>query len=277
MMSEYEVRKQMCDIGERVYARGMVAANDGNFSVKLNSNEILCTPTGVSKGFMTPSMICKVDAKGNVISTDGKHQPSSEVKMHLRVYEERPDVNAVVHAHPMYATAHAIAGIPLTKQIMPESTIFLGEIPIAKYGLPSTPEIPDSLEPFLQTHDAVLLENHGALAWGSDLMTAYFKLEGLEFYAQLCYTTEMLGGAKELPEYEVERLVDLRRGMDATGKHPCIEVEGACGITGQTGQASQPAKQAAPAPAAEAESDDLDIAALTAEITRKVMEHLQNK
>lgn len=268
MMSEYEVRKQMCDIGERVYNRGMVAANDGNFSVKISQNEILCTPTGVSKGFMTPSMICKVDAKGNVISTDGKHSPSSEVKMHLRVYEERPDVTAVVHAHPMYGTAHAIAGIPLIKQIMPESTIFLGEVPIAKYGLPSTPEIPDSLEPFLQSHDAVLLENHGALTWGPDLMAAYFKMEGLEFYAQLSYTAQMLGGAKELPTNEVQRLVDLRRSMNLPGKHPCIEQDGACGISGQT-------SQAATTPAAS--SAELDMRALTEEITRKVMEQLQGR
>lgn len=271
MMSEYEVRKQMCDIGVRVYNRGMVAANDGNFSVKISPNEILCTPTGISKGFMTPSMICKVDAKGNVISTDGKHTPSSEVKMHLRIYEERPDVTAVVHAHPMYGTAHAIAGIPLVKQIMPESTIFLGEVPIAKYGLPSTPEVPDSLEPFLQTHDAVLLESHGALTWGVDLMAAYFKMEGLEFYAQLSYTAQMLGGAKELPANEVKRLVDMRRSMNLPGKHPCLEQEGACGISGQTSQASKPVSKPAPA------SKELDMAALTEEITRKVMEHLQNR
>ena len=267
MMSEYEVRKQMCDIGQRVYNRGMVAANDGNFSVKIGPNEVLCTPTGVSKGFMTPNMICKVDLAGNVISTDGKHNPSSEVKMHLRVYQERPDVNAVVHAHPMYGTAHAIAGIPLTKQIMPESTIFLGEVPIAKYGLPSTPEIPDSLEPFLQTHDAVLLENHGALAWGADLLGAYFKLEGLEFYAQLSFTAQMLGGAKELPTNEVQRLVDLRRSMNLPGKHPCIEMDTACGL--QPAKASQNAK-----PASTPTSGEQNMDALIAEITKKVMEKI---
>lgn len=262
MMSEYEVRKQMCDIGQRVYNRGMVAANDGNFSVKTGPNEILCTPTGVSKGFMTPNMICKVDLDGNIISTDGKHKPSSEVKMHIRVYKERPDVNAVVHAHPMYGTAHAIAGIPLTKQIMPESTILLGEVPIAKYGLPSTVEIPDSLEPFLQTHDAVLLENHGALSWGSDLMSAYFKMEGLEFYAQLSFTAQMLGGAKEIPSNEVQRLVDLRKAMGLTGKHPCVDLDGACGLP-----VSKPveAKQ----------KTNINQETLIAEITKKVMEQLR--
>lgn len=264
MVSEYEVRKQMCDIGQRVYNRGMVAANDGNFSVKIGPNEILCTPTGVSKGFMTPNMICKVDLDGKVISTDGKHRPSSEIKMHLRVYKQRPDVNAVVHAHPMYATAHAIAGIPLTKQIMPESTILLGEVPIAKYGLPSTPEIPDAIEPFMQTHDAVLLENHGALSWGVDLLNAYFKMEGLEFYAQLSFNSQMLGGAKELPPHEVKRLVDLRKVMKLPGKHPCTDMEGSCGLssTQATNQASSVDKQAT--------SQE----ALIAEITKRVMEQL---
>lgn len=231
IVNEYEIRKQMCDVGQRVYNRGMVAANDGNFSVKIGPNEILCTPTGVSKGFMTPNMICKVDMDGNVLKTDGIHKPSSEVKMHLRVYKCRPDVNAVVHAHPMYGTAHAICGIPLTKQIMPESTIFLGEVPIAPYGMPSTPEIPDAIEPYFNAYDAVLLENHGALAWGVDLLGAYFKMEGLEFYAQLSYTTQMMGGPKELPAHEVQRLVDLRKGMNLPGKHPCIDGDVTCGAS----------------------------------------------
>lgn len=227
-VNEFEMRKLMCEIGHRVYNRGMVAANDGNFSMKIGPNEVLCTPTGVSKGFMTPNMICKIDMKGNVLQSDGIHKPSSEIKMHLRVYECREDVNAVVHAHPMYATAHAIAGIPLDKQIMPEATIFLGEVPIAPYGLPSTMEIPDAIEPYFDTHDAVLLANHGALSWGIDLLAAYFKMESLEFYAELSYRAQMLGGAKELPANEVKRLIDLRRSFNVPGKHPCIEREGMC-------------------------------------------------
>ncbi|MBR2045971.1 MAG: class II aldolase/adducin family protein, partial [Agathobacter sp.] len=133
-MTEYEIKQLMCDIGKRVWEKGMVAANDGNFSVKLNDNEFLCTPTGVSKGFMTPEYICKVDAQGNVIEANEGFRPSSEVKMHMRIYEKRPDVKAVVHAHPIYATAYAIAGKPLDKPIMPEAVIFLGEVPLAKYG-----------------------------------------------------------------------------------------------------------------------------------------------
>lgn len=162
MKSELEIKQEMCEIGRRVYNRGMVAANDGNFSVKLSEDEYLCTPTGVSKGFMTPEYICKVNAKGEVLEANEGFRPSSEVKMHMRIYQERPDVNAVVHAHPMYATTFAIAGEALMDPIMPEAVIFLGGVPLAKYGTPSTMEIPDSIQEFLQDYDAVLLENHGA-------------------------------------------------------------------------------------------------------------------
>ena len=142
MANEFEIKKQICDIGKRIYDRGMVAANDGNISVKLNDHEFLCTPTGVSKGFMTPEYICKVDETGKVIQANGAFKPSSEIKMHMRVYKERPDVRSVVHAHPLYATSFAIAGIPLTQPIMPEAVIALGCVPIAEYGTPCTEEIP---------------------------------------------------------------------------------------------------------------------------------------
>lgn len=218
MQNIMELKELMCEIGRRVYQRNMVAANDGNFSVKLDENTFLCTPTGVSKGFLTPEMICTVNKLGELIE-ENKWRPSSEVKMHIRIYEKRDDVNAVVHAHPEYATAHAIAGIPLTKKIMPEAIIFLGEVPIAPYGMPSTMEIPDAVEPYLESYDAVLLENHGALSWGEDLMAAYFKMEGLEFYASLAYKAQMLGGAKELPEHEVNRLYELRGQFNVAGRH----------------------------------------------------------
>ena len=187
MVNEFEIKKQICDIGRRIYNRNMVAANDGNISVKLNDNEFLCTPTGVSKGFMTPEFICKVDAQGNVIQANPGFKPSSEIKMHMRVYQKRPDVGSVVHAHPIYATSFAIAGIPLTQPIMPEAVIALGCVPIAEYGTPSTMEIPDNLEKYLPYFDAVLLENHGALTWSTDLNAAYMKMESVEFYAQLLY------------------------------------------------------------------------------------------
>ena len=220
MQSEMDIKIEMCEIGKRVYNRGMVAANDGNFSVKLSENEFLCTPTGVSKGFMTPEYICKVDAEGNVIEANEGFKPSSEIKMHMRVYKEREDVKAVVHAHPMYATTFAVCGLPLTEPIMPEAVLSLGTVPLAKYGTPSTMEIPDAVSEYLPYYDAVLLENHGALSYADSLMGAYHKMESLEFYARLLYQAKMLGGPKELTDEQVKRLYGMRRQYGLTGRHP---------------------------------------------------------
>ena len=220
MVSEYEIKKQICEIGQRIYNKGMVAANDGNISVKISENEFLCTPTGVSKGFMTPEFICKVDRNGKVIQANKGFKPSSEIKMHMRVYKERPDVQSVVHAHPLYATSFAIAGIPLTEPIMPEAVIALGCVPIAEYGTPSTEEIPDAVSKYLQHYDAVLLENHGALSFSDSLINAYYKMESLEFYAQLLYQSRVLGGPKRLSEAQVQRLYEIRRQFGLKGKHP---------------------------------------------------------
>ncbi len=219
-MTEYEIKKQICDIGKRIYNQGMVAANDGNISVRIGENEFLCTPTGVSKGFMTPEFICKVDANGQVIQANPGFKPSSEIKMHMRVYKQRPDVMSVVHAHPVYATSFAIAGIPLTQPIMPEAVIALGCVPIADYGTPSTEEIPDAVEKYLQSFDAVLLENHGALTYSDSLLNAYHKMESVEFYAKLLYLARQLGGPKELTPQQVERLYEIRRQFGLKGKHP---------------------------------------------------------
>ena len=131
-------------------------------------------------------------------------------------------MNAVVHAHPMYATTFAIAGIPLTEKIMPEAIIFLGEVPLAKYGTPSTVEVPDSIMPYIQDYDAVLLENHGALSYADTLLGAYHKMESVEFYAQLLYQTKMIGGPQILDEKRCEELYEIRRNMNIGGKHPCL-------------------------------------------------------
>lgn len=218
--SDYEIKKEMCEIGRRIYTEGFVAANDGNFSVKVGEDTYYVTPTGVSKGYMTPEMICKVNLKGELLEKNDKYKPSSEFKMHAKVYAERKDVNAVVHAHPPIATSFAIAGISLDKLIMPEAVIFLGAVPIAQYGTPSTMEIPESIEPYLQDHDAILLANHGALSFGCDLNTAFFRMESTEFYAKLLFYSTLLGGAKEIPCGEVKKLVDLRKKFNVPGAYP---------------------------------------------------------
>ena len=217
MANEWDLKKQIVEIGKRIWTRGYVASNDGNITVLLNENELLTTPTGVSKGFMTTDMIIKCDRTGKVISGNSKFRPSSEVKMHLEVYKERPDVKSVVHAHPPYATSFAVAGIPLDKCVLPEAVIVIGAVPIAPYGLPSTMEIPDNIRPFVKNSDAILLENHGALTFGSDLLNAYHKMETLEHTANIVWKAIQLGNLGVLPEKERDRLLALRSQYNLTG------------------------------------------------------------
>lgn len=239
MTSEYEIKRQIVDIGKRIYNNGYVAANDGNISVRVSEKQVITTPTGVSKGFMTPDMLVKVDLDGNVIS--GKMRPSSELKMHLAVYRQRPDVNAVVHAHPPTATAFAVAGIPLKTPTIPEVIISLGWIPIAKYGTPSTDEIPRAIGEHLENHDAILLENHGAVTVGVSLENAYFKMETLELYAKISLLARLLGGERALAPENVRRLIELREEMNVPGRHPgCMDC-GACSVQGNCHNTNPPA------------------------------------
>src|SRR5690554_5436111 len=189
------LKEDIVEVGRRIYNLGFVAANDGNISVRVGDDEILTTPTGVSKGFMNPDMIIRVDMAGNKL--EGKLKPSSELKLHLEVYKQRPDVRAVLHAHPPVATAFAVAGIPLDKPVLPEIVISLGRIPTAKYATPSTEELPASVRPYLEDHDAVLLENHGALTVGSNLFNALFKMEQIEHFAKISLRSEERRVGKE--------------------------------------------------------------------------------
>ncbi len=213
MTDEKTAREEICEIGRRMYARKLVAANDGNLSVRLDEDRFLCTPTGVSKGFMTPESLCLVDRDGNVLAGSGDGRPSTEIQMHLRVYAKRPDVHAVVHAHPIFATSFAVAGTPLDKPILSEAVVALGSVPVVEYGTPSTKEIPDHLEKYLPDYEAVLLEHHGALTWGPDLMDAYFRMESVECYAEILYHTRMLDGQREFDEEQLRGLHEVRAKM----------------------------------------------------------------
>ena len=221
MQSEVQIKQDIVEIGRRIWMRGYVAANDGNISVRMGPDEFLCTPTGVSKGFMTPEMIIKVNGSGELLG--GNFRPSSEIKMHLGVYRDRPDVNAVVHAHPPISTAFAVAGIPLTKAVLPEVVISLGGIPLTEYGTPSTDEIPKAIAKYLQEYDAFLLENHGALTVGSDVFNAYFKMETMEHFATISLAARQLGGEKEFTPEQVDRLMEVRKKLGVTGRHPGVK------------------------------------------------------
>lgn len=218
MIIEIKYKKLICDIGKRVYEKGFIAANDGNISVRIGENEFLITPTNISKGLLTPDMIIKVDSKGNVL--EGDYKPTSEMKMHLLVYQERPDVNAVLHVHPPYATAFAIAGISLDQAIMPEAVVSLGTIPLAQYGTPSTDEVPKAIKTHVYEHQGVLLENHGALTWGKNLENAYYLMESLEFTAKINWISRLLKGDRELSKENVAKLIDIKTMMGLEGVPP---------------------------------------------------------
>jgi L-fuculose-phosphate aldolase len=230
--SESAYRHDIVEVGRRIAQRGYVAANDGNISVRIDDSSILCTPTGVAKGYMTPDMIAKVDiASGRKL--EGEFPISSETKMHLAVYKERPDVGAVVHAHPPYATGFAVAGIPLTRCVLPEVIISMGSIPLCVYGTPSTMEIPESMMSYIDKHDAFLLANHGALTVGADVFQALFRMESMEHFAHISFVARTLGKENVLNQEQFNKLVDVRKKFGLTDRYPGCECEScdACSLT----------------------------------------------
>lgn len=213
-------RQQICDVCCSMWQQGWVAANDGNVSMKLSDGSILATPTGISKRFVAPEKLVRMDLEGNVLEAQDGNRPSSEMKMHLRCYKEREDVMAVVHAHPPVSTAFAVAHVALDEYSMIETISSMGSVPVTPYATPSTDEVPEAIAPYLQEHDAMLLANHGALTVGTDLMTAYYRMESLEHFAKITLNAHMLGGAKELSMENIERVIGLRSTYRMTGRHP---------------------------------------------------------
>jgi L-fuculose-phosphate aldolase len=205
---EEQVRADIVEAGRRMYERGFVASNDGNISARLDEGRLITTPKSVSKGFMTPDMMVLVDYDGRKLA--GDRDASSELPMHLEIYRNRPDVNAVVHAHPPHATGFAVAGIPLTRAVLAEVITTLGSIPIAAYGTPSTAELPEAVRKYIKAHDGMLLANHGAVTCGPSVMAAYYKMETIEHFARISLVARMLGGENLISREEVERLQGLR-------------------------------------------------------------------
>ncbi len=219
-LDNMELREQMCDICHKMWQLGWVAANDGNLSVKLPDGTFLATPTGISKSFITPEKLVHIDKDANVLDSVGDYRPSSEIKMHLRCYEERDDVGAVLHAHPPTATGYAVAHKDLDRYTMIETVIAIGSIPVTPYGTPSTYEVPEAIAPYIQEHDVVLLANHGALSVGADALTAYYRMETLELYAKISLTAHLLGGEKEISRENIDTLINMRSKYGVTGRHP---------------------------------------------------------
>ena len=204
-MERYQkVREEICEVCHLLYDRGYVVSNDGNVSVRVEPDKVLITPSGVGKGRMEPDMLVLCDLEGNIL--DGDRYPSSESKMHLMLYRERSDVMSVVHAHPPMATAFAICRRSLKERYLAEMVVGLGEIPVTEFAMLSTDEVPESVRPFAQDHNAVLLANHGALAWGPSLLSAFDRLETVEQTAKVFYYVERIGGRVEITQEQADIL-----------------------------------------------------------------------
>ena len=221
-IDQHNIVLPLIDVCYRLYAKGFVAATDGNVSVRLENGNILTTRTAINKGMVTENDLVEVDLSGNVLT--GNHLPSTEIGMHLYIYSQRSDVNAVVHAHPPYATGFATARQPLNECLFPEVVVGLGAIPLAEYATPSTEEVANSLAPFVKAADAILLSNHGVVTYGKDLWDAYFKMEKVEHAAHITFVARMLGGEKPLSPEDIERLRSISQqsyGKDFANKIAC--------------------------------------------------------
>ncbi len=209
LKTEREYRQDIVEIGRYIWQKGWTAANDGNISIRLDEERILCTPTGVCKGLMHPDDLIIVDRKGNKI--EGRLKGTTEIAMHLAVYDLRPDIRAVLHAHPPVATGFATAGRALNLALLPEVIIGLGCVPLVGYGLPGTPEIIEPMLPMIPKYDALMMGNHGAVCYGEDVFKAFFRMETVEHFARIALVAELLGGPTVLPKDEVQKLLDARR------------------------------------------------------------------
>lgn len=207
-----QIKEEICEIGRRVYNKSFAAANDGNISYRVGENEVLCSPTMICKGFMTPDDICAVDLEGNQIA--GKRKRTSEILLHLAIMKHRPDVKAVVHCHPPHATAFAVAREPIPQCVLPEIEVFMGEVPLAPYETPGGHEFANTVVPFLKSTNTIILTNHGTVSFGKTLEEAYWKTEILDAYCRILILTKQLGGnVNYLNEQKSRELLDLKKKL----------------------------------------------------------------
>lgn len=211
-INDRKLKELICEIGRRVYNKGFAAANDGNISIRVGENEVLCSPTMICKGFMTPDDICAVDMEGKQIA--GKRKRTSEVLLHLEIMRNRPDVKAVVHCHPPHATAFAVAREPIPQCILPEIEVFMGEVPIAPYETPGGQKFAETVTPFVKNGvNTIILTNHGTVTFGAHLEEAYWKTEILDAYCRILLLAKQLGKVTYLNERESVELLDLKKKL----------------------------------------------------------------
>jgi L-fuculose-phosphate aldolase len=241
-MDEQTARRDIIRIGQLLYERSYVVSSDGNISARLDNGRVVATPTMTCKGRMTEDSLAITDLEGKALND---RRASSELEMHLLIYRERPDVRAVCHAHPPHGTAFAVAGLAIDQPILSEVILTLGCVPLAEYGTPSTDELSSAMRPLLKHHNALLMANHGAVAYGADLWQAFDRLETLEHTAKIAILSRVLGGSKNLPAAAIEKLINVREAAGYLGEGARCQ---ACGYLHETGMAcatgDRPARRA---------------------------------
>jgi L-fuculose-phosphate aldolase len=209
MTNVYKIKQEICRIGDRLYKRGFAAANDGNLSYRISENEVICTPTMISKGFMKPEDLVVVDMEGNQRS--GRRQKTSELKLHLAILKARPDLKAVVHCHPPHATAFGVAREPVPQCVLSEVEIFIGEAPIARYAIPGSQEFAETVLPFVHKASVIILANHGTVSFDQTLEKAYWWTEMLDSYCRILMLARSLGRINYFTEPEAQALLEVKR------------------------------------------------------------------
>lgn len=287
MENVFKLKQDICDIGKRIYDRGYAAANDGNITVRIGENEVLCTPTMTCKGFLKVDDICTIDMTGKQLS--GRKKRSSEALLHLEIMKKRPDVKSVVHCHPPHATAFAVAREPIPQCVLPEVEVFLGETPITKYETPGGKEFAETVLPFVEKTNVIILANHGTVSYGESVERAYWWTEILDSYCRILMLSKQLGNVEYLNQQKSQELLDLKEAWGWKDPRNTKEYED-CDICANdvfreswkdTGVArtafdAPPAMKKTPdAPAASPDASSLDQEALVKAITDQVMQRLQ--
>ncbi|MGD1090785.1 MAG: class II aldolase/adducin family protein [Bryobacteraceae bacterium] len=208
LKTKQQLREDIVQVGRMMFDKGWIAANDGNITIRVDDDRLLATPTGVCKGRMQPEDLLLCNLLGEKLC--GDRDCTTELAMHLTIYGMRPDIRAVVHAHPPVATGFAVAGRALNLALLPEVVISLGSVPLADYGLPGTSALTEGMLPYIPKYDALLMANHGAVSYGEDVFQAYFRMEMVEHFARITLVAELLGGPKVLPRVEIKKLFEAR-------------------------------------------------------------------
>jgi L-fuculose-phosphate aldolase len=276
----HQLKLEICDIGRRIYNKGFAAGNDGNISYRLSEKEVLCTPTMISKGFMKPEDLCIVDMDGNQIS--GKRKRSSEIRLHLTIMKARPDIKSVVHCHPPHATAFAVAREPIPQCVLPEIEVFLGDVPITTYATPGDQKFADTVLPFVQKANVIILANHGTVSYGETVEKAYWWTEILDAYCRILMMARDLGKVNYFSEKETRELLDLKSkwGFGDARFMPGMENCDICANdifrdswkdSGVQRRAFEPPPPMKPKPAAASAAGNMDQEALVKLITDRVL------